>query len=212
MKDRARLDVFEVKLPAGSNSADVADLCFHSLADTIERPPEPFFEIPLLNGSQDPTATAVALASAAHEIDPTRRAGLKIRCGGLDAAAVPSVDAVAAAITAAVTTGLSLKATQGLHHPLRGEDRELGTTVHGFFNLLSAVILAYEHFLDEERVRAIVAEEDPETFRLDESGLHWRDLNADFSSIVESRMAAFTSFGSCSFSEPRDDLVDLGWI
>jgi len=212
LEERARIDLFEVKLPARCDPAEVTDLCFHHLVDVAEHPPRASFEIPLLGTVPDPIVAATAIAGASHEIDPTRHAGLKIRCGGLDAAAVPSVDAVAAAIVAAVTTGLSIKATQGLHHPLRGEDPALGTTTHGFFNLLAAVTLAYEHFLDRDTVCAIVSEEDPETFRLDDAGLHWRDLTADFSSIIEGRMAAFTSFGSCSFSEPRDDLADLGWL
>jgi hypothetical protein len=105
-----------------------------------------------------------------------------------------------------------LKATQGLHHPLRGDDPDLGATTHGFVNLLAATALAYEHFLDEETIRAVVAEEDPETFHIDAAELRWRDLAVGFSSVAECRMAAFTGFGSCSFSEPRDDLADLGWI
>lgn len=210
--DQALIDVFELRLLSHGDVSEAVDLCFHTLEDVSERPPRPFFEIPMVGDRPDPIPAAMAVAAAAHEIDPARRCGLKIRCGGLDASAVPTVEAVASAITATVSTGLAMKATQGLHHPLRGEDADLGTTTHGFFNLLTAVALTYEHFLDEETVAAIVAEEDPETFRVDDSGLHWRDLTADFSSIVEGRMAAFTSFGSCSFAEPKDDLVDLGWI
>jgi hypothetical protein len=209
---RAVVDVFEVMLPAEGDPAEVVDLCFDNLGNAAARIPRPFFEIPMVGERPDPLTTASAIASAAHEIDPARRAGLKIRCGGLEAAAVPAVEAVAAAVNAALSTGLALKATQGLHHPLRGEDPSLGTVTHGFFNLLAAAILANEHLLDEDRIRAVIAEEDPETFRLDDDGLHWRDLGAGFSGIVETRLAVFTGFGSCSFSEPRDDLADLGWL
>ena len=210
--DAALVDVFEVRLPSTGHPAEVTDLCFDSLARVAARAPKPFFEIPLIGRRPDAAPIAAAIAAAAHEIDRTRHAGLKIRCGGLDAAAVPSVEAVAAAVSAAITTGLTLKATQGLHHPLRGHDAALGTTTHGFFNLLAAVTLTYEHFLDEETVCQILAEEDPETFRLDDAELRWRDLAAGLSSVVETRMAAFSGFGSCSFSEPRDDLADLGWL
>jgi len=210
--DDVQIDIFEVKLPAQGDFAEVVDLCFHNLGEVARHPPRPTFEIPMVGERPDPGLTAAAIASAAHEIDPARRAGLKIRCGGLDADAVPSIGAVAAAIKATLQAGLALKATQGLHHPLRGADPTLGTTTHGFVNLLAAVALAYEHFLDEETIRTVVAEEDPETFRIDSSELRWRDLAVDYSSVMECRLAAFTSFGSCSFSEPRSDLADLGWI
>lgn len=210
--DDLQIDIFEVKLPSQGDVAEVVDVCFHHLGEVAERPPRPYFEIPMVGERPNPGLVAKAIAAASHEIDPARRAGLKIRCGGLDAAAVPTVEAVAAAIKATLETGLSLKATQGLHHPLRGEDSNLGATTHGFVNLLAATALAYEHFLDEETIRDIIAEEDPETFRVDASELRWRDLSVGFTSVVEFRMAAFSGFGSCSFAEPRDDLADLGWI
>jgi len=212
LADRTRIDIFEVKLPTQGNVADVVDLCFHNLQDVDQRPPRPYFEIPVVGQRPDPALTASAIAAASHEIDPARLAGLKIRCGGLDATAVPTVEAVAAAIKASLETGLSLKATQGLHHPLRGEDSSLGTITHGFVNLLAASALAYEHFLVEETIRDIIAEEDPETFHIDAAELRWRDLAVGFTSVVEFRMAAFTSLGSCNFTEPRGDLADLGWI
>ena len=98
---------------------------------------------------RDPIFDAAAVAEAGHLIDETRRAGLKIRCGGLDASAVPTVDAVAAAISAGLVTDLPLKATQGLHHPIRHHDATLGATVHGFLNLFAAAVLARAHHLDD---------------------------------------------------------------
>jgi hypothetical protein len=210
--NQGRIDIFEVKLPAQGDVAEVVDVCFHNLGEVGDRPPRPYFEIPMVGERPDPHLVAKAIASAAHEIDPIRRAGLKIRCGGLDAAAVPTVEAVASALKATLEAGLPIKATQGLHHPLRGEDSSIGAITHGFVNLLAATALAYEHFLDEETICRIIAEEDPETFRIDAFELCWRDTAVDYSSVVECRLAAFTSFGSCSFSEPRDDLADLGWI
>jgi hypothetical protein len=208
----AVLDVFEVKLPLEGHPSEVVDLCFHHLADVASRTPAAFFETPLIGPAPDPGPVALAVAAAGHEIDPTRRAGLKIRCGGLAASAVPGVDAVAAAVIAARDAGLPLKATQGLHHPIRRLDAELGATVHGFVNLAAAVLLARDHALDAATVRAILAEEDPAAFRLDDAGLGWRDLLADPPSIAKGRSAGFPGFGSCSFSEPCADLAALGWI
>ncbi len=208
----AVVGVFEVKLPATGDPSEVVDVTFHHLADVATRTPTAYFEIPLLGDRGDPVVEAIAVAAASHDIDPTRRAGLKIRCGGLDAAAVPAIEAVAAAITASLAAGLPLKATQGLHHPFRHPDSNLGTTVHGFLNLFAAAVLARTHLLDEEIIREMIAEEDPKAFRLTESTLGWRNLETGFEGVVDGRLHAMTSFGSCSFTEPRDDLANLGWL
>lgn len=208
----AVIDVFEVKLPGEGDPSEVVDVTFHHLADVATRTPVAYFEIPLLGDRPAPIFVAIAVAAAGDQIDETRRAGLKIRCGGLDASAVPGVDAVAAAITASLAAGLPLKATQGLHHPIRHLDSTLGTTVHGFLNLFAASVLARAHLLDGEIIREIIAEEDPKAFRLTESTLGWRDLETGFEGVVEGRIHSITSFGSCSFTEPRDDLAGLGWL
>jgi hypothetical protein len=49
----------------------------------------------------------------------------KLRCGGLSAEAVPSVETVAAFIAATVAFELPFKATAGLHRPLRHFDAQL---------------------------------------------------------------------------------------
>jgi len=205
----AIIDVFEVKLPENGDPSEVVDLSFHHLADVAVRPPVPYFEIPLLGRARDPIVDAAAVAAASHEIDSHRRAGLKIRCGGLDATAVPSIEAVAAAIVASRDAGLPLKATQGLHHPLRHHDPDLDTMVHGFLNLLTASVLAHAHFLDDAAIREVIAEDDPGAFVLSDSTIRWRDIEAGFQEVLNGRTSAMTSFGSCSFSEPRDDLAGL---
>jgi hypothetical protein len=206
------IDVFEVKLPAHGDPPEVVDVTFHHLDDVAARSPVAFFEVPLLDNRHEPIIDAIAVAAASHRIDENRRAGLKIRCGGLDAAAVPSVAAVAAVITAGLATDLPLKATQGLHHPFRHHDPSLGVMLHGFVNLFAASVLARAHTLDEEAVRAIIGEEDPKAFGLSDSALRWRDLETGLEGVVEGRLRAMTSFGSCSFAEPRDDLAGLGWL
>jgi hypothetical protein len=210
--DNALIDVFEVKLPAEGHPSEVVDLTFHHLAGIASGQPAAYFEIPLLGDRPDPVFQMTAVAEAGHRIDERRRAGIKIRCGGLDAAAVPTIDAVTAAVSTGLVTDLPLKATQGLHHPVRHHDTILNATVHGFLNLFVASVLARAHHLDDETIRKIIAEEDPTAFRLTESILGWRDLEIGFEGVVEGRIHAMTSFGSCSFAEPRDDLASLGWL
>ena len=212
LEGKAATDVFEVKLPGQGDPSEVVDFTLHHLGEVAARPPVSFFEVSLLDDRQDPVMEAMAVAAASHQIDERRRAGLKIRCGGLDASAVPSVGAVAASIAASLMAGLPLKATQGLHHPIRRHDPNLGTMVHGFLNLFAAAVLVRDHACDEATIHRIVGEEDPEAFALTESTLSWRDLKTGFQGVVDGRTLGMTSFGSCSFTEPRDDLADLGWL
>jgi hypothetical protein len=137
-------------------------------------------------------------------------AGVKLRCGGLEASAFPDPDRVAALITACRDKGLSLKFTAGLHHPLRHYDDSVQATMHGFLNVFGAAVLAYEGKLTKDQIRAIIEDEDPSHFAFDQEGFRWKDLRAPTERIAVARRDFVTAFGSCSFDEPRDDLRALG--
>lgn len=134
-------------------------------------------------------------------------AGAKLRCGGLTADAFPSVREVARFACACEEIGLPWKATAGLHHPVRHVDPGTGFHMHGFLNLLAAAAFADE---GEEAVAAIVAEEDPVAFTADdrEFGLH--GFRADADAVARMRSERLVAYGSCSFSEPVEDLTALG--
>ena len=117
-----------------------------------------------------------------------------------------------AAIATCRATGVPLKATQGLHHPFRHHDPELDTDVHGFINLFAASVLAHVHDLSVRTLIEVVAETDPEAFVVEPERLAWRDYSASADEIAKARQNLLTSFGSCSFSEPRDDLRTLGIV
>jgi len=203
---RLEADVLELRLPQ--------DGVEEAVVGTVERLARsgpwrltPYFEPSLLGGwrpSLEPAVAAVAGLGGG--------AGLKIRCGGLDAAAVPSVESVAAAIAAARDAGLPLKATQGLHHPLRHRDPVLGTVVHGFLNVIAASVLARVHGLGEARIAEIVSEQDASAFAVTSEHLAWRGLAASAPQIRVARRETVVGFGSCSFAEPRDDLHMLGLL
>ena len=108
----------------------------------------------------------------------------KLRCGG---ARVPRVEEVAAFFVAARDLELAFKATAGLHHPVRSE-RE-----HGFLNLLTASARASAG-AGEAELRAVLAERDPAALR----------------GAARQPRGRFVSIGSCSFSEPVEDLQALG--
>lgn len=205
------IDVFETKLPIHGDPASAVDFALDQIGEKLTPGIRTYFELSLLDDWETRFESgANAIAAASHEIDPNRRAGLKIRCGGADASAVPDIEAVSSAIIVARDAALLLKATQGLHHPFRHYDEPLGTEAHGFLNLVTATILARAHDLDLRTVRQIIADQDAGSFSVSETAVRWRDLESRFEDVVDGRLTAFTGFGSCSFSEPRDDLAALG--
>ncbi|MBE0681463.1 MAG: hypothetical protein IH589_06080, partial [Anaerolineales bacterium] len=52
-------------------------------------------------------------------------------------------------------------------------------------------------------------DEDAASFVVDETGFSWKNLRVTNSEILNARIY-MTSFGSCSFDEPRDDLRKIG--
>jgi hypothetical protein len=123
-------------------------------------------------------------------------AGAKVRCGG---ETTPSVDALAAFVTACVRAGVPFKATAGLHHPVRN----MRPGMHGFLNLLAAATFA-------EDAEAILAEEDPAAFAVTVDGLTVHGRHAGVNEIARARRERLTAYGSCSFGEPVEDLTALG--
>jgi hypothetical protein len=210
---RVVADVFEVRLPASGGVAVAVESAWRLLSDDGSRSITPYFEVSLL-GEWRPRlpASVAAVRDTDRKAGEMHRVGLKIRCGGLEATEVPEPEAVAAAIATCRATGVPLKATQGLHHPFRHHDPELDTMVHGFINLFAASGLALVHDLPVTRLSEIVAEVDPTAFAIDEETLRWRGLEASAEQITVSRKDLLTTFGSCRFREPRDDLREIDLI
>ena len=207
---RVLVDQFEVRLPGPPvELTPVTTLAAERLGTSVPAVAT-FFEVSLLDAwrSRLPEAAEAVNAALAKGLS----AGLKIRCGGLEPAAVPSPVAVAAAIATCRRRAVPLKATQGLHHPIRHFDSVLETTVHGFLNIFVAGVLAHAHQLDEDTLLGVLLEEDPSAFRVGPNGVAWHHLEADTNQISASRKSGVTSFGSCSFKEPLDDLRVLGLL
>jgi hypothetical protein len=127
----------------------------------------------------------------------------KFRTGGVRAELYPSVEELAGSLAAVICAGIPFKATAGLHHALRNTDPDTGFVQHGFLNLLLATdaLLAGVPELDAqgllaERDGTIVAE-------------RVRALDV---AAVERTRRAFTSFGTCSVTEPLAELIELGIV
>ena len=213
LDERIVVDAFEVRLPEAGGAAVAVNEAWGRLTKNGSRPLTPFFEVSLLGEWRPRLPAAVAaVRDTDRKAGDDHRVGLKIRCGGLEAAAIPEIEAVAAAIATCRATDVPLKATQGLHHPFRHHDHELDTWVHGFINLFSASVLAHVHDLPVKQLIEIIADVDPEAFDIAPERLRWRHLDASAEDVAESRRSLLTGFGSCSFTEPRDDLRTLGIV
>lgn len=127
----------------------------------------------------------------------------KFRTGGVRAELYPGEAELAEGIAAAVAAGLPFKATAGLHHAVRNTDAAHGFEQHGFLNLLLAAD-ALLHGGTETEARALLAERDD-----DAVADHVADLTE---ARVREARAAFTSFGTCSITEPLDELIGLGLV
>jgi hypothetical protein len=139
-------------------------------------------------------------------------AGIKLRCGGVEASDFPTPEDLAFSMALCRDRGLRLKFTAGLHHPIRRHDRGLQTKMHGFVNVFGAGILARARQLTELNIRAVLEEEQASHFGFNEIGFGWKEYHVLIDEIIAARRDFVVSFGSCSFDEPRDDLRAMGLL
>ncbi len=139
---------------------------------------------------------------------PSHHFGYKLRTGGVTADAFPSSDEIAVALVAAARQHVPIKFTAGLHHPIRQFHASVGTKMHGFLNVLGAGVLAAEHAWEAEQTAEMLDEEDPGSFSFEDGLFAWREWTIAIDRI-KARRRLVTSFGSCSFDEPREDLRTL---
>jgi hypothetical protein len=180
------LSSVEVVVPGGTGAAEF----FADLGAVLAAGPEldVYVEVP-----RDARSSAI--------IDGLQgRYRAKFRTGGVRAELYPSVDELAAGIAAVVRAGIPFKATAGLHHALRNTDPETGFVQHGFLNLLLATDALLAGGSTAEAA-ALLAERDGATVAA-------RALAID----APPARAAFTSFGTCSVTEPLAELIELGLI
>jgi hypothetical protein len=197
----------EVKWPLVEISTDALNRYIDALTRfgcTFERF---FFEI-------DRTTTwerdVIAMARALRDSDGPL--GFKIRTGGVTAELYPNADEVASAIQACRETGIPLKATAGLHHPIRHRRTDPAVMEHGFFNVFGAAVLAHSASVDRETLLAIIQEEVPASFQFDLGRFRWNDHVVTDDELRAARSSLAFSFGSCSFDEPLEDLSEAGLL
>jgi hypothetical protein len=119
---------------------------------------------------------------------------LKLRLGHVDHDHLPGSGTVAAWIDAALDRETRFKATAGLHRAVRHDPEGGGT--HGFLNVMAATQALWDGGSAAEATEALE--------QRDGAVLAATDLSA--------ARRWFTSFGSCSVTDPLDDLIGLGLL
>jgi len=203
------VDMFEVALPVSALTDKPAA---HELVkETAERLNmngiAVFLEAPFGDGWQD---RADLLIRSMRKIKD-KHVGFKLRTGGVTSDKFPSPEQVAWAIVSTREAGIPIKCTAGLHHPIRHYNDSVFTKMHGFLNVFGAGLLALTNGLSQEQLTSIIADEDPAHFSFDDTGFSWKDFRVDKIDIAAHRNV-MTSFGSCSFDEPREDLQALSLL
>jgi len=134
--------------------------------------------------------------------------GYKLRTGGVTADAFPSSVQIARALLASTKNHVPIKFTAGLHHPIRQFRDEVKTEMHGFLNVLGAGVLSAEHNWDEAQAIEMLEDQRAASFEFHDTVFAWREWEITLDRI-KARRKFVTSFGSCSFDEPREDLRAL---
>lgn len=195
---RAVIDSLEIKI---ISTAEIA-AAMSRMPDSVRV----YFELPT---ADDPRPL----------IEQVRRSGAmaKIRTGGVTADAFPSAEQIIRFIERCRDAEVAFKATAGLHHPIRGKypltymDGSATTTMYGYLNIFLAAAFA--------RVGAptaflldLLRETDAMAITFDDAGVTYRDVTLSTTQLDAARRAAATSFGSCSFREPVEDLAALALL
>jgi hypothetical protein len=176
------------------------------MAEIIPCELDAYFEVPL-TGRERECIAAVA--------ECRRRA--KIRTGGETADKFPDAAQVVTFMRLCAEAKVPFKATAGLHHPIRSVHRftyqpdSLSGMMHGFLNVFVAAAFVWGGMETGAAVE-LLEERSLSAVHFDSGGVEWRHHRLSWQEIAAARRDFCVSFGSCSFTEPIDDLRSLGLL
>jgi len=194
-RHHAVVDVFEVKASTVEEIKAIARVVPHGI--------KTYVEIPIEN---DPRELIGALAS--------EKLRAKMRTGGVVPGSIPATEHVARFIRACYAANVGFKATAGLHHPLRSEhglsyEADAPRDVmHGFLNVFLTAAFHYNGLTARDTVDLLNATT-LDGITMDDEKLAWREYVVTRNEVSTVRRRFATAFGSCSFTEPVDDLINL---
>lgn len=199
--DQGVVDTVEIRTPT-----------MKLVSETIKQIPpglNAFLEIP---HQQDPSEMVAAVAAAPENIFA------KIRTGGVTADLIPSAAEVARFVACCAQADAGFKATAGLHHPLRGEYRltydqnPQRAIMFGFVNVFVAACFAFAGRTDDTLLESILLATETGSFEFAENEISFQSQSIPTDAIEAIRSSRAVSFGSCSFTEPKAELLELGWF
>ena len=165
---------------------------------------EIYFELPIQAPNLDQLLAAIVRNGACA----------KVRTGGLEAKSFPSPDALLTFLTACTEARAPWKATAGLHHALRGEapltyhPASPCATMFGYLNVFLAATAIWIGRPQSEAL-ALLSTEGRADLAFEEDAITWRGVRLATSEIAAARRSFCRSIGSCSFTEPIDEILAL---
>ncbi|MBS1493100.1 MAG: hypothetical protein JST55_06305 [Bacteroidetes bacterium] len=213
-------DAFEVRLPEDivlENNPDAMYEILNSVSaifkENLILPVKKFFELPLKGDWKSSVDNFASVLKRHNDFfgqdDKFPRSGFKLRTGGIEASAFPTPEQIAYVINSCYENQLPLKFTAGLHHPIRHYNESVQTKMHGFLNVFGAGVLLYGNDLLEQDLINILSDEVADNFKFDEDYFRWKEFKSPIKVIENARRNFVISYGSCSFDEPREDLLNL---
>ena len=205
-RGRAQIEMIELRLPSMPDSDQ--DRALARMASEIATRDLDKLDVFLeANGSE-----AGQLIPRLKSTERAGRLGFKLRCGGIEAAAFPSVERVREVLASCVEHKVPFKATAGLHHPIRYFNSKIGVTSHGFINVFLAGLLAAISGPNSALIEGCLKEESPAHFKTSDESVTWAEHEITTQQIRDLRSAQMISLGSCSVQEPIEDLQSLRWL
>ena len=197
-KGLAMIDAIELKAPR----AGVID-------EAVEITPNDFRLFFEIDWREDMRGLIAALAGTDH--------CAKIRTGGVTEEAFPPAERVAQFMALCAAAGAPFKATAGLHHPIRArhpltyEPDSRAGVMHGFLNVFLGAAFIRAGMEENDAVR-VLEETSVENFTFEDDAVWWHKERLESADLARVRETFALSYGSCSFTEPREDLQRLGLL
>lgn len=189
------IDTIELK----ASSVNAVD----ELMSRVPQHLQAYVEIPI---EEDPADLVAAIGR--------HRARAKVRTGGVTRDAFPETQNLARFMQRCIASRVPFKATAGLHHALRAEypltytaDSPCGV-MFGFLNVFLATAFL-RGGLNPDQTGEVLEEGSPQAFQFGDREVSWGGHRLDLSALRGAREDAIISFGSCSFTEPLEDLRSL---
>jgi hypothetical protein len=188
------------------DSVEVKGSSVSAIQETVSEIPrhlQAYVEIPI---EEDPAELIAAIGR--------QGARAKVRTGGVAREAFPRSTDLVRFMARCIGADVPFKCTAGLHHALRAEYRltyapdSLSGVMFGFLNVFVTAALLRSGLPASDAEQAL-EESSPQAFQVGEREIAWRGHRLDNAALKAARERTIISFGSCSYTEPLDELQAL---